>query len=185
MSFRKEVAAWSSQVFKFNSLHQNQNSQSEGLDLYQKYEAIRSLAGERYVVEVFPCTFIAIYRERLSASTWCEWKIHGWDVNRSRGDWVQFGSLGLVFNETRVREQLFKIGIVSAPKKVIFDEDGVRALAQWVVTDKIAVVTGGFGHSNWKGLSAVADRAGASVGMPPVPTSKVSRPANHASYRWV
>ena len=92
----KEVAEWSRKVFKFNSLHQNQNSPSEGLDLSQTVEAIRSLVGEKDVVEVFPCTLIASQGKQLSAFTRREWKF-SWDANR-----------------TRVREQLFKIGIVSA-----------------------------------------------------------------------
>ena len=99
---------------------------------------------EKAVLRLTEKVFAVIHRAKVRDCQWRSWLISREGVpprkNRSRG--IGFGTLKLLMDTTRQRHSSWKLGVADA--RYVDSESHVAALAEWIVKEKLPIVTGVF-----------------------------------------
>ena len=100
--------------------------------------------------------FIVVHRAKIQSCVFTAWRY------AAVADPTQFllGSLELHLDTTRQRMKHIKVGIVDI--RCLMDEGIVHALSEWIVTDRLALITGWFGKDNSEMVKQLARTSGAS-----------------------
>ena len=105
--------------------------------------------------------YAALHRAKVTSARFQEKQI------RSRGEeGIQFGTLHLTMDDSRQRMAEVRLGILDVRREV--NSADVAALSNWIVLDRLSLLTGNFGSAKntcaW--VSALAHRSGATSNMP-------------------
>ena len=114
------------------------------------FSSTESVLREKHVVRVSDTVYVALHRAKVRNCTYTPWAI------RSRG-LVEAFSFNLCMDTTRQRMSSINIGIVDI-RGVVTDFDQ-NALVEWIVLDRIAVLTGFFGTAQPQFFENIAVRA--------------------------
>ena len=98
-------------------------------------ESIGKVKTEKVVQRMSSHMFTAYHRAKVKGCTFREWSI------RSHGEGVRSGTLELQLDTSRQRLERIKIGVLDG--RTVRDSH-VSALAEWIVLDRVAMVTGCF-----------------------------------------
>ena len=103
-----------------------------------KSDLLADVLREKAVYRLFGQVFVALHRAKIVSCHYAVWSA------RSRGESaLDFGALELVMDNSRQRMDRIKIGILDVRCDGIWDSE-VEALVEWVVMDRIALLTGNF-----------------------------------------
>ena len=101
--------------------------------------------------------FAVLHRAKVHSCTFSTWSI------REDGQGIGFGTLTLHMDTSRQRLEDFKIGVLDAGG--VLCSPHVAALAEWVVQDRLAALTGFFGNQKHL-ISRLAEWSGAVLSTP-------------------
>jgi len=101
-------------------------------------ECIAEVLKEKAAMRVTKTVFAVLHRAKVRSCKFRTWSI------RSHGEGIAFGTLYLDIDTSRQRLKAFKIGVLDARR--VASESHVAALAEWVVQNRLAMLTGFFGN---------------------------------------
>ncbi len=139
-------------------------------------ELVRTLVMEKAVYKVGERVFALVHRAKIPSCGYTAWNIA---PQVRDGKQLLFGSLDINLDITRQRRKHIKIGIVDI--RCEMDAPMAHALAEWIMHDEVAVVTGFWGKGNGEMVAQLASLGGATFKMPvyqevvyPHPTTAVA-----------
>jgi hypothetical protein len=104
-------------------------------------EKLAEVLREKAIFGLFDRVFVALHRAKIAS---CQFYLKS---IRSRGDSdIFFGTLELIMDNSRQRMERITIGIVDVRGSDIERSD-IDAMVEWIVLDRIALLTGNFPHS--------------------------------------
>ena len=114
---------------------------------------------EKAVFRLNGHVFVALHKAKIRSCCYSSWSV------RSRGSdpSIKFGTLRLFMDNTRQRMPEVAVGILHV--RGTTDYSDVEALAEWIVQDRIAMLTGFFGNAK-DFVQDLAREAGAIHSMP-------------------
>ena len=130
-------------------------------------QRIASVLQEKVVHRLTPKMFVALHRAKVTGSRFHTWSIRNHSAVAGNDDGiaedVAFGSLELQLDTSRQRLPCFKLGILDA--RHVGSTKEVAALAEWVVVDRLAMLTGFF-SPHQELMRELATMSGAIFRMP-------------------
>ena len=109
-------------------------------------QRIANVLQEKDVHRLTPKMFVALHRAKVTGCQFRTWSIRNHSAVAGNDDGlaedVAFGTLELQLDTSRQRLPRFKLGILDA--RHVGSTKEVAALAQWVVVDRLAMLTGFF-----------------------------------------
>ena len=121
--------------------------------------------------------YVALHKAKVMSARYCEMQ------NRSRGaEGLQFGTLCLSMDLSRQRMATVTVGIIDVRRKM--EAADVEALTQWVVLDRIAMLTGFFGCCP-DTHTFVAELAVRTRAVSLTPMYQAVKPATAVAGRWL
>jgi hypothetical protein len=123
---------------------------------------LTGILAEKAVYRMFPKAYVAIHRAKVKGFTFVESSLPGWSTSTQSGSSTQpavaelapvvkFGTLSLHMDQTRQRLDEIRIGIVDMRYGFVSEMlfwAKVDAMVEWISSDRVAVLTGHFGHSD-------------------------------------
>jgi hypothetical protein len=102
--------------------------------------AVADVLHEKSVYRLGVSIFVALHRAKIQSCYYTSWSI------RSQGANIvsEFGTLTLTFHNSRQRMLNINVGIACLRRRFYNDAD-VQALVEWLIKDKVAMLTGHFG----------------------------------------
>ena len=122
---------------------------------------LAEVLNEKAVYHLCNNIFVALHRAKIQSCHHQAWSI------RSRGeksDGLEFCSLHLRMDNTRQRMEDIKVGILDMRGDVSGSD--VDALVEWLVVDRVAILTGFFGKRTQTAVAELTERAGAILEQP-------------------
>ena len=102
-------------------------------------DVIAAAFKEKAVYRFSERVFLVVHRAKVTSCVRTAWTCPAVADSTQ----VKFGSVTLILDASRQRMERFKVGILDI--RCPMDECIVRALAEWIARDKLALITGWFG----------------------------------------
>ena len=153
------VLVMSSWVTRGDDIYKYFNDLANGNPRGNSY--LTEVLNEKAVYHLCRRIFFALHRAKIQSCLHQAWSI------RSRGeksDGLEFCSLHLRMDNTRQRMEDIKVGILDMRGDVSGSD--VDALVEWLVVDRVAILTGFFGKRTQTAVAELAQRAGAILDQP-------------------
>ena len=137
-----------------------------------EHDEVHAVLREKHFNQLSGNIFVLIHRAKVSNVQYQCWSFKDRSGARSRGEQetpaIQFGSLLLQLDTERQAWPCIKVGVIYAPNRGRNDfvsTEETKDLVEWVVTDKLAIVTGFFGN-NARLMQDIATQANAVYDQP-------------------
>ena len=124
-------------------------------------EPLRMLVAEKAVCKVHERCFVFAHRAKVPSVTYTEWN---GSPAVAEDEQLRFGSLVIYLDTARQRAKSIRLGVVDL--RCQMTDAMVGALADWIVADRVAVVTGWFGYGNGQKVAELAEKSGATWKTP-------------------